>query len=283
MPSRAHAPASGLSSFRKGGTITHLLFLYECLTEEPTQLQPIADRLGVTIQAASHVFRQLSRLGLAELREGHYRPTVAGIQWLHAAFGALRDDVNARWDHLHVVRSTRAVALAPLRAGARVVLELNGGVQGARPGQIGASRGVAATDARTGDLVRVTELEGILPIPPGRIRVITIRGDQVEDPGTLAKLRSAIREDSPGLLAAQGLEAYHLVSRLGRREILRFGIAPAALEAARVGVPSNVVLLEEELPRFLEHLSGPNPVPLSVTHLPDVGTDRSVARKRRVR
>ncbi|MGB6443136.1 MAG: hypothetical protein WBF81_07555, partial [Thermoplasmata archaeon] len=59
-------PSDGLAGLRRGGAVTELLFLYECTTLEPTQLRPIADRLGLTVQAASHSFRSLARRGLVE-------------------------------------------------------------------------------------------------------------------------------------------------------------------------------------------------------------------------
>src|SRR6202521_4974607 len=133
-PSKGARRTRGLADLRRPGTVTELLFLFECLTEEPTQLRPVADRLGLTVQAASHTFRGLVRKGLAEVRSGRYRPTVTGIAWLHGTLGEVSEDLHGRLAQLHVVRSTRAVAGTVIPAGSEVSLGLEDGILTARPG-----------------------------------------------------------------------------------------------------------------------------------------------------
>ena len=163
MGPTAAARSDGLAELRRSGAVTELLILYECLTTEPTQLRPIARELGLTVQAVSHSYRLLARRGLAKVRDGRYRPTVAGIAWLHESLGRLGDDVRGRLERLHVIRSCRAVALSDLNAGDAVSLELRQGLLSARRGDVGPSRGRAQTSARRGALVEVAELEGIVP------------------------------------------------------------------------------------------------------------------------
>lgn len=261
------ASTPGLAGLRRRGAITELLFLYECTTEEPTQLRPIAERLGLTVQAASHVFRQLAARGLAEVQNGRYRPTQAGVAWLHGSLGLVRDDVGDRLDRLHIIRSTRALALAPLAADAEVTLELRDGLLTARPGHGGGSRGRARHPVRAGEIVEVDGLEGIVSISRGRVTVLTLPIRAVADRRTPAKLRAAVRSAGEGLLAAHGLDAYHLLERATTRPVVRFGIASACREASRVGVDSLVLVLEEELPRFLAPFEGNDPPPLTVTSL----------------
>ncbi|MGB6500032.1 MAG: hypothetical protein WBG19_01330, partial [Thermoplasmata archaeon] len=74
-PPRTSPPPDGLAALRRSGGVTELLFLFECATLEPTQLRPIAEELGVTVQAVSHSYRQLAKRGLAEIRRGRYLPT----------------------------------------------------------------------------------------------------------------------------------------------------------------------------------------------------------------
>ena len=260
----ANPKSVGLGSLMRRGTVTELLFLFECTVSEPSQLRPIADRLGLTVQAASHSFRRLAERGLVEFREGRYRATVKGVAWLHDALGQLEEDLGERVERLHVVRSCRAVALEKLSAGDPVSLVLSDGILGARRGTGGASRGRAKSAAHRGALVEVERLEGILPLSRGRVEVLTVPPDRLGDRRLLADLRRRAR-GSGGLLAAPSLEAFHLLSRATDRPVLRFGVGAACGEAARVGVDSLVVLLEEELPRFLEQFTGPEPPLLSVT------------------
>lgn len=256
-----------MPELRRSGTVTELLFLYECVTDPPARLQPIGERLGVTVQAASQAYRRLRASGLVEFRDGRYRATVTGIDWLHRALGGFRDDIEARLRRLHVIRSSRAVALGPLRKGDRVALEMQDGVLSARPGLRGRSLGRAAEDAATGALVAVDQLEGIVPIQRGRIRVLTVDPGRVEEGPLTAALRRQLDHSEPGLLAAQGLEPYHLLRRATDRPIARFAVGATAAEAAELGVSSTVVVLADDLPRFLEQFSEPNPPAIDVRPL----------------
>lgn len=273
----------GLAELQRRGSVTELLFLYECATLEPTQLRPIALGLGLTVQAASHQFRRLAARGLAELKDGRYRPTVAGVAWLHGALGVLREDLNARLDRLYVVRSCRAIAAVDLAADAPVHLELRDGLLIALPGARGASRGRAGAPARRGDLVRVDRLEGILPLSPAPVRVLVVPARGLGDPAVPARLARRLRDGGPGLVAAQGLEALHLLRRAGSRSPVRFGVAAACREASRVGVASTVVVLEGQLPDLLSEFGGPDPPPLEVSTVPAEAPRERGAQGRKVR
>ncbi len=266
--------ADGLGGLRRSGAATELLFLYECTTLEPTQLRPIADRLGVTVQAVSNVHRSLRRRGLIELRGGRYRPTVEGVAWLHDGLGRIADDVRDRLAHLHVVRSTRARAEVAIPAGSPVSLELVDGLLSARPGGAGASHGVARSGARAGGLVEVAQLEGIVPITPAEIRVVALREDDLEDPATPARIRAAL-PSTPGVVGAEGLEPYLLVHRAWPGPLVRFAVAPTAAEAARLGVPATVFVLERDLARLLAGWGGARPPSVDVRSLRAVLDARS--------
>ena len=248
--------------------MAELLFLFECLTTQPTQLRPIAEELGVTVQAVSHSYRQLARRGLVEVRDGRYRATVAGVAWLHDALGRLGDDVRSRLDMLHVVRATRAVASEDLSEGERVSLELMDGLLSARRGGTGPSRGRALERARRGSLVDVGELEGIVPLTHAPVLVRSLTASEVRDPGLAQRLQGILPTTSKdGFLGAIGLEPYHLLRSATDRPVIRFAVAAACAEASRLGVPSTVLLLDTDLPRFLAEFSGNDPPPLDVRPL----------------
>ena len=260
----ARAAGHGLPALRRRGTVTELLFLFECTTRPTTQLRPIAEKLGLTVQAASYSFRQLARRGLAEVREGRYRATVAGVAWLQGALGVLRDDVDSRLNHLDVVRSCRAIALADLSAGQSVSLELRDGLLSARPGSGSGSHGRTVTAVRKGGLVEVDRLEGIVPIARGRITVLALPVSRLGDPRLRSALDREVRRQSPSLLAAYGLEAFHSLSPGPDRPVLRFAVASACQEASRLGVDSTIVVLEPDLPRLLEQFPTSDAAPLEV-------------------
>jgi putative transcriptional regulator len=258
---------SGLDALRRRGAVTELLFLYDVTTRDVPHLKGIAERLGVTVQAISHSYRQLRARGLVDVQRGLYHPTVAGTAWLHAALGDLRRDVDSHLERLPVVRSARAVAATPLAANEPVTLAIVDGMLTARSGGEGASHGRAAASAKVGALVRVTDLAGILPITPGQVRVLTIPSGALDSESTVASLRRFLRTARTGLLAAHGGEAAHMTRSATERPVVRFGTAAAVREASALGVDATVVVLDEELPRFLEPFQGPNPPPLTVVRL----------------
>lgn len=262
------AERTGLAGLRRGGTVTELLFLYECATLEPTQLRPIAERLGLTVQAVSHSYRQLRRRGLVTVQDGRYRPTIEGVAWLQETLRRLGDDLWERIERVHVIRSTRAVALSDLPSGATVSLELRHGLLSARPGAGGASRGRVERGGRKGALVEVSELEGIVPLSPSSILVRTLSPADLSDPRLGERVRRSVPSDPTAVVAAEGLEAYHTLSGAVSRPVLRFAAASACLEASRVGVPSYLLVLEGDLARLLGQFSGPSPPSLEVAPLP---------------
>jgi putative transcriptional regulator len=252
------AGRGGLSTLRRAGAVSDLLFLYECETLEVTNLRSVAERLGLTVQAASHTYRSLARRGLVELRGGRYRSTVRGVDWLHSALGSVRDDLAHRLDRLHIVRTTRAVAADAIGTGDPVSLDIRDGVLTAHAGGGRGSRGRAHSSAAVGDLVEVGELEGIVPLPHGRLQVVALPHDRVTERGLPAEVRATLAGARPGLIAAFGLGAAHVLSRaLPQRPFVRFGVASALSEATALGVDGAVVVTDRDLPRLFEQFDRP--------------------------
>ncbi|MCI4365160.1 MAG: hypothetical protein L3K10_03755 [Thermoplasmata archaeon] len=280
--SRTQPPGrGGLSTLRRAGTVSDLLFLYECETREVTNLRSVATRLGLTVQAASHTYRSLSRRGFVEVTGGRYRSTVRGVDWLHSAFGSVRDDLADRLDRLHIVRTTRALATTPIRLGEMVALEIRGGTLTARSGSSRGSRGRAHSSAAEGALVEVGELEGIVPLPHGRLSVLALPGDRLAESSLVSETRSVVAGAPEGLLLASGLEAFHLLSRAApNRPFVRFGVAAAIVEATRLGVDCTLVVVDRDLPRVFEQLEGPDVPPLAFLSL-DGARGRGSRRHRR--
>ena len=266
---------SGLGALRRIGAVSDLLFLYECTTREVGQLRAIAKPLGLTVQAASHTFRGLARRGFVELREGRYRPTVKGVAWMHATLGGLEKDLAGRLEHLHIIRTTHALARATIEKGDSVVLSVEDGALTARPGASGPSLGTARRRARAGELVDVAELEGIVPIRRGTLRVAVIPGERAHEPELPRAVVRAFGPRPIGLVAAQGLEAVHVVRRaFPARPVVRFGVAASIDEASRLGVDCALVVVDRDLPRLLGELDGAGSLSIDFVSLGTAGRRR---------
>lgn len=266
-PSRSRGPApSGLRGLRRSGSVTELLFLFDCETMERAHLRPIAEELGLTVQAASHVFRELRRRGLVTVRDGRYRPTVEGVAWLHDALLRVADDTRERLDRLYVIRSCRAVAASRLVPGETASLEISDGLLTARGSASGASRGKVVRGGAAGSLVEIGDLEGIVPIRPAPITVRTLTEADLTDPDLGRRLAAALPPEG-ALLAADGLEAYLSLRRSTDRPIVRFAAGEACREASVLGVSSCLVIMARDLPRVLTRFAGPSPPSLEVLPL----------------
>ncbi len=266
--------AAGLAGLRSRAALPELLFLYECATSEPARLRPIADRLGLTVQAASYTFRSLKRRGLVRVENGRYRPTVDGVARLHGTLDLLASDLRERIERLHVVRSTRAVAIgSALSEGDAVSLEIRDGLLSARRSPAGPSRGVVVRGGPTGALVEVGHLTGIVPLRPATISVRTLSDLDLADGGVRRRIERELPTGST-LLAADGLEAVALLRQATDRPVVRFAAAAACLEASQLGVPCVVFVAERDLPRFLGSFSGVAPPPLDIR--PVAGRRRAV-------
>ncbi len=257
----------GLDALRRSGAVTEMLFLSECAAGRVPKLRDAAERLGLTVQAVSHLYRDLARRGLVEQRHREYVLTVAGRSALEGTLSALAEEIGRRLEQLQIVRTTLALARRPIAAGDEVSLTLDDGQLTAVPGARSGSRGRARSSARAGELVEVSELEGIVPIRPGTIGVWVVPRGSGGSEAVRRRAAGVLRRADPAFVVAQGLEAVHLARRAGCPAVARFGASAACLEASRLGVDSLAFVTEEELPRFLAPFAGPSPPPTTVTRL----------------
>lgn len=268
-PPAPSKPGLDLADLRRAGRTTELLVLYELAIRPPSRLKSLASTLGISVQGVSLVYRDLSRRGEVALGpDGRYRLTVTGIAALHAALTTLGEDLDRRRAHLQVVRTCRALAGAPLREGDRVVLAMSEGRLVANPGVKGTSRGRAVHAADEGDLVEVTDLEGIVELGSGSLLILVLPARRAREPGALKALRTSLKALPSSLIAAEGLEAEHLVGKVPAPLMTRFGASAAAREAARLGLDVTVVVTDERLPGLLGDLSeAGSTIPLEIRPL----------------
>jgi len=261
-------PRTGLHGLRRSGAVSELLFLYECATRPVQRLRDVARSMDVTVQAASHLYRGLHRRGLAESRQGSYRPTVEGVGWLHSQLEALEAEMGERLGQLKIVRSTRAIAGRRLSPGAVVRLLMDDGLLTALPGADNGSRGTVPLGGAAGEIVEVHGLSGIVHIPPGEITIFTVPTEgpiqRLEEAARRALVRSPHR-----WIGVQGLEAVWLLRRVTEDPLVRYGLAAAVLDSSQLGVPAVVFVSEPELPRLLAPFTGPTTTPLVVRRLED--------------
>lgn len=228
---------------------TRVLLLMETHSRPHAKLRPLADRLGVSVQAVSVVLRRLLQEGLVESREGVWRPTQRGTDTLHRTMRDLQRFVEDSMGDLRLIEEALAQADSTIRAGEKVGLYMREGRLRAAPRVYAGSWGQAQEAARKGALVRVADLRGIVALRPAQLTIIG------HPPRLTARQRQRalrlLRDARPARLAAHELESAVLLESLGGRADFEFAPLSAALDASRLGVPVLYWAPQRQLPECL--------------------------------
>src|SRR5205823_1629161 len=203
-------------------------------------------RLGMTVQGASEYAHGLEADGLLALSGGEYRATKKGVEFLHDRLHELRDFVDRAGKEMAFVETTAAFARTAISKGARVGLFMEDGFLVAYGGRSSPSSGVAVRDAAKGDVVAVRDLEGIVALRPGRIVIARIRpGGLSRKSATPAAPKRIMRRLRNPIVAAMDVVGHVAAKELGLTPRIEFGVLPASVEAAELGLDVMLVLPEE--------------------------------------
>lgn len=223
-----------LALLRDRTYMTELGILF-ALHRDPSQsLSDVADQLDVTPQAVSNYVKRMADEGLVT---DDHRLTSEGIEDLHDRVEAVKRLVDSAFEELNVITETTALAGEAVAEGQEVGLVLEDGLLVAYPDRGSSSVGVAAGDARAGEIVAVADLEGILDIRPGQVHLVRVpHGADVDELVAFLDEKGLDR----GRVAGLGTEAKVLARELDE-PVLEFAPAQAAFEAAQLGL--DVLLL----------------------------------------
>jgi putative transcriptional regulator len=153
---------------------TRLLILLEVTTQKPRTLKPLAEKLEMTIQGVSEYLKGMSEEGLILKGAEGYRATKKGVKFLHDNLRSLREFVEASAKEMRFVDVATALAGGDIRRGEEVGLFMEGGYLLAYPRRASASKGRALRDARRGEDVTVTDLQGLVALRPGSVTLVAL-------------------------------------------------------------------------------------------------------------
>jgi predicted transcriptional regulator len=242
--------------------MTRLLILMEIMERHPSRIRTIASAMDMTVQGASDHLKVLEDEGHIVRIEGEFRPTTQGVQYIHEHFSTLKEFVEDRGRSLEIVGSCLALAGNRVREGDPVGLVMEGGILRAHSGKQEASRGVARTTGRKGELVLIGELSGVLELEPGNIHLFRVEHQLEGGHGTARKVclpvekgRKALARLKPHLVGAAGVSAEALLNRTGRRSDFHLAPAASAMEAAGRGQSVLLFVSAEEAEAVLNALA----------------------------
>jgi len=241
---------------RNKNLATRFQILVEIANSGPNiQQQDIAKKLYVTPQAISDYTRQLVDEGLL-ISDGRskYRLTSEGVNWVIKTLRELREYDTLIERAITNISVCTAVAAVDLVEGQMVGLEMKEGLLFAIADARKGARGVAAAKARAGEDVGVASIEGVVQMAIGRVTVLKVPGIQKGGSGMVALERVRKEVSDRKLVGAIGIEAIVALSRLDIENVYIYGVAEAAIEAARSGLSPVIVCIDDEIPGFIRRL-----------------------------
>ena len=222
---------------------TKLLILIEITTGSYTKLQPIADKLGITIQGVSEYMRIMHSEGFIQRINGEYRATKKGVQFLHENMRELREFVDRTMAELDIVEVCAALAKTPIKKGEKVGLFMEEGILTAYSGKPSKSVGLSMSDAEIGDDVPVKDLEGMVDLRLGVLYIVEL--PSIRDGGThnvqeeeVKKVYSSYNPDKIGALDIVGRV---LLNKIGIVCNFEFSPVTSVIEAVHRGFNVMVV------------------------------------------
>ena len=220
----------------------------------------ISDKLGITIQAISKYFKELTKEGLLEVGSERvdYRLTPKAVVKLREDVRALEGYVTKVKNDLKIEHAWPAIATSSLKAGQEVGLILKEGVMYTTTvdDKNSETRGVTLADAEPGEDVGLKELHGKLKIRRGKILIVKL--PSIRKGGSrgvdLAKVKAFYDEFNPDRVGVMGAVGRSVLNKLEIKADIEFGISRSAAIAASRGLNVLVLVVGRMVNRMIQEI-----------------------------
>jgi putative transcriptional regulator len=233
--------------------------LVEIAAHQPNLRQKeVAESLGVTPQAVSEYIKELVTDGLVTT-DGRMRYSITkeGVEWLLESAAELKRYARVVMEEIisHVSVWT-ALAEMDLAEGEKVGLEMRRGLLYANKKENLGASGVCISEAKAGEDVGISDLQGLISLDEGRITIckvprVQIGGSRRTD---LEALTKQLHLSGDRMVGCLGIEALVALRKAGSEPDVIFGAKESAVEAAYHGISSIVVSVDEQIPNLLNRL-----------------------------
>jgi putative transcriptional regulator len=218
------------------------------------QQQEIAKKLAITPQAVSDYVAQLIKEGLLTADgRSRYKVTDEGVNWIVRMLRELRNYTSSVEKVITNISVCTAIAEGELSKGETVGLKMKSGLLYATPKITSGARGVTTSDARPGEDVGVTNIDGIVKFKLGTVIILSVPG--VSKGGSRNVDLTRLRREVKGkpFVGALGIEALVTLKQL-KVDFHSYGVREAAIEAAHCGLQPVVVCSEDEISGLIKRL-----------------------------
>lgn len=246
---------------RSKNLATKFQILLEVAANQPNiQQKDIASKLNITSQAVSEYVKELIKDGwLSSQGRSRYKVTREGVDWILRMARQLQSYSSFVSKVVSDISVSTAIAEDDLSGGQPVSLCMKDGLLFASPimNDKGA-KGIAISEARKGEDVGISNVEGVIKLKTGKITIGLI--PNVQEGGSrntdLVKLKEEI--DKARLVGAIGIESLVALKQIGIELDYAYGVKEAAIEAAHSGLPFLVICVEEGVPVLVQRLEEEN-------------------------
>jgi len=241
---------------RRKNLATKFQILVDIAAHQPgIQQKDIAKRLELTPQAVSDYVKELLKEGwLVSDGRSRYRVTKDGVDWLLKRLREWQSYSSTVQKAVANISICAAVADIDLAQGRKVGLVMRDGLLFAADNPNAGAGGTAVSDAKRGEDVGISEIDGIVSLEVGKATILKVPG--IGRGGSrnadLDRLRAHIKETP--LVGAIGLEALVALRRLGVDPAYFYGVKDAVVEAAYSGLSPVVVCVDDEASDLIRRL-----------------------------
>jgi putative transcriptional regulator len=235
---------------------TKFQILVEVAAGQPDiQQKDIARKLNITPQWVSEYIVRLVEDGWV-ISEGRskYRVTKEGMDWLLKMLREMQGYFTIVEQVARNITVCAAVADCNLSRGQTVGLVMRDGLLLATDFEEKGAKGIAVSDAREGEDVAVSDIEGIVELEMGKVTVLKV--PDIQGGGfrgiDLARLGKEVSGEK--IVGAIGIEALVALKQIGVTPQYFYGVKEAVIEAAQCGLSSVVVCVEDDIPDLLQRL-----------------------------
>lgn len=215
----------------------------------------IATKLGITPQAVSEYIRQLVDEKLLSARgRQSYSISIEGVNWMLRMSRELSAFLAEAASAVRNITTCAAIADSDLAKGQVVRLLMRDGILMATAEKGRGAKGTATSSARAGEDVGISNIEGLVELTRGKITLLEV--PTIMDGGSkntdLTRLKKLARNGAQA--GAVGIEALAAMRKSGIQPRYTYGVAAAAIEQARCGLPFVIVAASDALPELVRKL-----------------------------
>ena len=197
------------------------------------KLKDIAKEMDISKQAVSNHIKDLKEKRLIDEKTSI---TINGIEYIEKQIENFRTFISETMDNINLLKISEVIAGNEIKEGQEVGLFMKNGILLAYSGKKSSSTAKSTSNAEKGDVVGITNINGIIDIKYGTIKVLvlpSVMDKQKINPKKIEYKINTIHYDKIGVI---GLMAYAFLKKQGLKIDFEYSAINCAMEASKRGL-----------------------------------------------